>query len=126
MQPMDQHSVSLMESGFSKSGFSGIKPRALARFWITAILFGVCLGARPGSMRATVPAGFAETLLATGIREPTALAANRSDGRVFIGERGGRILVLTPGDPQLRTYAQLPLKTAEGEALLGIASVNGL
>src|SRR5262245_18353625 len=42
---------------------------------------------------ATLPAGFAETRVATGLSNPTAMAI-APDGRVFVSEQGGTLRVV--------------------------------
>jgi glucose/arabinose dehydrogenase len=68
----------------------------------------------------TLPNGFARTLLASALAEPTVLVC-AADGRVFIGQRGGAIRVYDGGLlPQ--PVLQLDTDTLEGErGLVGLA-----
>ncbi len=50
----------------------------------------------PTANGATVPAGFAETVVATGLANPTAMAF-APDGRLFVAEQGGRLRVIKNG-----------------------------
>ncbi len=56
---------------------------------------------------ATLPAGFQESVVASGLAEPTA-AAFSPDGRIFVAEKSGRIKVFDgPGDPTPTIFADL-------------------
>lgn len=66
------------------------------------------------------PAGFEVSTVATGLSEPIALAA-ASDGRVFIGERGGTIRVLQDGALRDEPFAEIPVFTGGECGLLGFA-----
>lgn len=69
---------------------------------------------------ALLPNGFARTLLATGLNEPTVMVC-AADGRVFIGERGGAIRVWS-GTLLPQPAIQLATDTLEGErGLIGLA-----
>ena len=48
------------------------------------------------SQAATLPTGFAETQVATGLAAPTAMAF-APDGRLFVAEQGGRLRVIKNG-----------------------------
>ena len=50
----------------------------------------------PASLAATIPTGFAETQVATGLAAPTAMAFS-PDGRLFVTEQGGRVRVIKNG-----------------------------
>src|SRR5438132_319295 len=43
-----------------------------------------------------LPAGFTETVVATGLSQPTAMA-EASDGRIFVCEQGGQVRVIQGG-----------------------------
>lgn len=73
--------------------------------------------------RAALPSGFTRTVVDSGLDEPTVLEF-APDGRLFVGERGGRILVYQAGTlAPLGTLLQIPnLDTAGGErGLVGMA-----
>ena len=56
---------------------------------------------------ATLPAGFQESVVASGLSEPTAVAFS-PDGRIFVAEKSGRIKVFTgPGDTAPTVFADL-------------------
>ena len=47
-------------------------------------------------LAATLPTGFSETLVATGLQSPTAMQF-APDGRLFVAEQGGRLRVIKNG-----------------------------
>ena len=49
-----------------------------------------------GGQAATLPAGFTETLIATGLTNPTAMEF-APDGRLFVCEQGGQLRVIKNG-----------------------------
>jgi len=68
---------------------------------------------------ATLPAGFTETTLASGLANPTAMEV-APDGRIFVTEQGGRVRVVKNGALLATPFATLPV-TASGErGLLGV------
>ena len=50
----------------------------------------------PAARAATLPAGFAETVVASGLANPTAMEF-APDGRLFVAEQGGRLRVIKNG-----------------------------
>ena len=78
----------------------------------------------------TLPAGFAESLLAGGLTRPTALAV-AADGRVFVTEQGGAVRVVQNGTLLPTPFAALAVDSSGERGLLGIAldpnfATNGL
>src|SRR5262245_36512692 len=70
---------------------------------------------------AALPPNFTRSLVASGLTEPTAITFT-PDGRLLIGERGGRILVLAPGSSTPQQLIQLAVNTQNGErGLVGLA-----
>src|SRR5262245_31554344 len=66
------------------------------RVWV---LFTFCLFvllARSLAQAASLPSGFTETLIASGIASPTAMAF-APDGRLFVCEQGGKLRVIKNG-----------------------------
>ena len=75
---------------------------AALRTGLVGLLCGLgALGAAAVSSAATVPTGFAETQIATGLANPTAMAF-APDGRLFVAEQGGRLRVIKNGDAARR------------------------
>src|SRR5687767_1631116 len=74
----------------------------------------------PRTLLATLPAGFSEDVIATGLSQPTAMAF-APDGRLFVAEQTGALRVIK--NNQLLQQPFLDLETdARGErGLLGIA-----
>jgi glucose/arabinose dehydrogenase len=63
------------------------------------ILRRVCLmivACATGAPAATLPAGFTESLVASGLNHPTAMQF-APDGRLFVCEQGGRLRVIRNG-----------------------------
>jgi glucose/arabinose dehydrogenase len=69
---------------------------------------------------ATVPVGFSESLVAGGLRSPTAMAF-APDGRLFICEQGGRLRVVSNGVLQSRPFVTLTVNSSGERGLLGVA-----
>lgn len=69
----------------------------------------------------SLPAGFVRATLATGFSEPNALAF-LPDGRLLIGERGGRVRTFAGGQLQLQPVIDIPCNSSGGErGLVGLA-----
>jgi glucose/arabinose dehydrogenase/PKD repeat protein len=74
----------------------------------------------PAATASTLPTGFEEVTLVSGLAEPTAVDW-APDGRMFIAERGGRILVLNP-DGRLAATPLLDFSSRLGhQGLAGLA-----
>lgn len=69
---------------------------------------------------ATVPAGFTETLLGSGLSSPTTMQI-APDGRVFVAEQGGRLRVIKNGVLLATPFATLAVDAAGERGLLGVA-----
>jgi glucose/arabinose dehydrogenase len=92
-----------------------LKLLALTLFVAWAALAGA-LGARAASL----PSGFAETQIATGLASPTAMAFS-PDGRLFVAEQGGRLRVIKNGNLLATPFVTLSVNSAGERGLLGIA-----
>jgi glucose/arabinose dehydrogenase len=86
---------------------------------LTAIaLLAVALAApSPG---ATLPTGFAETQVATGLAAPTAMAFS-PDGRLFVTEQGGRLRVIKNGALLATPFLTVNVNAVGERGLLGVA-----
>ncbi|HSS21471.1 MAG TPA: PQQ-dependent sugar dehydrogenase [Pyrinomonadaceae bacterium] len=79
---------------------------------------------------ATLPANFTETLLTSGLTNPTAMAF-APDGRLFVCQQGGELRVVTAGGTLLATpFVSLTVDQNGERGLLGVAfdpafSTNG-
>lgn len=69
---------------------------------------------------ATLPAGFAETLVTSGLSNPTAMAF-APDGRLFVCQQGGQLRVIKNGTLLATPFVTLPVDSAGERGLLGIA-----
>ncbi|MBC8106261.1 MAG: PQQ-dependent sugar dehydrogenase, partial [Anaerolineae bacterium] len=68
---------------------------------------------------ATVPPGFTETLIATGLNTPTAIAT-APDGRVFVTQQTGEIRLIKNGALLAANFATVPENSTFERGLLGI------
>jgi glucose/arabinose dehydrogenase len=69
---------------------------------------------------ATLPAGFAETLVTSGLSNPTTMAF-APDGRLFVCQQGGQLRVIKNGALLATPFVSLPVDAAGERGLLGIA-----
>jgi glucose/arabinose dehydrogenase len=96
-----------------------IRATALAAF----LALAVALAAAPGAGAATLPSGFSEQTVFSGLHEPVNFKF-APDGRVFVGEKSGKILVYSSlDDPTPEVFANLaePVYDFEDHGLLGLA-----
>ena len=77
------------------------------------------LGREP-QLLASLPSGFSETLIASGIAGPTAMAF-APDGRLFVCEQGGALRVIKNGALLATPFVTLTVNSAGERGLLGIA-----
>ena len=88
---------------------------------ITVAAGAFALAAAAPADTATLPAGFAETQVATGLASPTAMAF-APDGRLFVAEQGGRLRVIKNGTLLADAVRDRSPSTRPGErGLLGVA-----
>lgn len=69
---------------------------------------------------ATLPSGFTEALVASGISNPTAMQF-APDGRLFVCEQGGRLRVIKNGSLLPAAFATLTVDSDGERGLLGVA-----
>jgi glucose/arabinose dehydrogenase len=69
---------------------------------------------------ATLPSGFSETQVATGLTNPTAMQF-APDGRLFVSEQGGRLRVVKDGTLLPAPFVSLTVNSSGERGLLGIA-----
>src|SRR5689334_10670280 len=69
---------------------------------------------------ANVPAGFTETLIATGISSPTAMQF-APDGRLFVCEQQGGLRVIRDGRLLAQPFVTVPVSFVGERGLLGVA-----
>lgn len=86
-----------------------------------AILWLVALLSLAGvTQAATLPSGFAETRIATGLASPTAMAF-APDGRLFVCEQSGRLRVIKNGALLATPFLQVSVSSNGERGLLGVA-----
>jgi len=69
---------------------------------------------------ATLPAGFVETRVASGLSSPTAMAF-APDGRLFVTQQGGALRVIKNGALLSQPFMTLSVNSSGERGLLGIA-----
>jgi glucose/arabinose dehydrogenase len=72
------------------------------------------------AVAATLPAGFRETRVASGLSRPTALTV-APDGRIFICEQGGRLRVVRGGRLLPTPFVTVRVNSTGERGLLGVA-----
>lgn len=70
--------------------------------------------------RATVPSGFTETLVTSGLNAPTAMAI-APDGRLFVAQQGGALRVIKNGVLLSTPFVTLSVDSSGERGLLGVA-----
>ena len=89
--------------------------RSLARF----VCFLVTAAAASNAAAATLPPGFTETLVSSGLSSPTAMAF-APDGRLFVCEQGGNLRVIKNGALLPTPFATLTVNASGERGLLGV------
>jgi glucose/arabinose dehydrogenase len=69
---------------------------------------------------ATLPSGFSESAVATGLASPTAMAVS-PDGRIFVCEQGGKLRVIKNGSLLAAPFATVTVSSSGERGLLGVA-----
>ncbi|HYI11478.1 MAG TPA: PQQ-dependent sugar dehydrogenase [Thermoanaerobaculia bacterium] len=69
---------------------------------------------------ATLPAGFSETPVATGLSEPTAMSM-APDGRIFVCEQDGALRVIKDGELLATPFVNITVNSTGERGLLGVA-----
>ncbi len=90
----------------------------LSRFVLLTLLCSLC--ATPVAHGATLPSGFAETRVATGITSPTAMAI-APDGRIFVTQQGGSLRVVRNGALLAQPFLTVSVSSIGERGLLGVA-----
>jgi glucose/arabinose dehydrogenase len=76
--------------------------------------------AQPPMRAATLPTGFTESLVASGLASPTAMQF-APDGRLFVAEQGGRLRVIKDGALLPTPFLTLTVSSVGERGLLGVA-----
>src|SRR5687768_18571877 len=85
-----------------------------------AVLIALSLLAARDVSAITLPAGFAEFPVASGLSNPTAMAF-APDGRLFVCEQGGRLRVIRDGVLLTTPFVTLSVDAAGGRGPVGVA-----
>ncbi len=93
---------------------SAVKPR----FLLPSV--SCCLLWISSAQAATLPAGFSETPVATGLSSPTAMTV-APDGRIFVTEKGGALRVVKNNALLSQPFLTVSVNTASERGLLGVA-----
>lgn len=88
------------------------------QFLLVAML--ACLGLAATASAATLPTGFSETRVATGLASPTAMAI-APDGRIFVAQQGGALRVIRNGALLAQPFLTVSVNSAGERGLLGVA-----
>lgn len=90
-----------------------------SRFWLMLLLL---LCSLPSPLRAafTLPSGFTETLVASGVSVPTAMAF-APDGRLFVTQQDGKLRVIKNGTLLATPFVTLTVDANGERGLLGVA-----
>jgi len=90
--------------------------------WQWLRICGMTLGMAAGTtaLAATLPAGFTETPVATGLASPTAMAF-APDGRLFVAQQGGALRVIKNGALLGPPFVSLTVNSSGERGLLGVA-----
>jgi glucose/arabinose dehydrogenase len=90
--------------------------RYLTALLVWALPFLVC----DTGVAATIPSGFADVQIASGLSRPTAMAF-APDGRLFVCEQGGTLRVIKNGTLLSAPFVSLSVNAAGERGLLGVA-----
>ena len=85
-----------------------------------ALAVSCCLLCFSTAGAATLPAGFSETRVATGLASPTAMAI-APDGRVFVAEKGGTLRVVKNNALLSQPFLTVSVNSQTERGLLGVA-----
>jgi glucose/arabinose dehydrogenase len=97
-----------------------LHPFASPAHWpILCLLFAVTWLSNAATA-ATLPSGFAETRIATGIANPTAMTF-APDGRLFVCQQGGQLRVIKNGALLTTPFLTLNVNSSGERGLLGVA-----
>src|SRR5215216_6235791 len=105
-------------AGRAGTGGRGLLSGGIAALALTALV--MCLGTWPSAQAATLPPGFTETTVASGLSNPTAMAF-APDGRLFVAEQAGRLRVIKNGQLLPTPFLTLTVNSSGERGLLGVA-----
>jgi glucose/arabinose dehydrogenase len=91
-----------------------------SKYFLSLILCFVTLAVGQSANAATVPAGFTDALVASGLNNPTAMAL-APDGRIFVCQQGGALRVIKNGVLLPTPFLTVPVDSSGERGLLGVA-----
>jgi glucose/arabinose dehydrogenase len=91
-------------------------PRSL----VLLVALSLVSAAQAPMRAATLPSGFTESLVASGLASPTAMQF-APDGRLFVAEQGGRLRVIKDGALLPTPFLTLTVSSSGERGLLGVA-----
>ena len=80
----------------------------------------IAIGFQNSGIAATIPSGFSETQIVTGLANPTAMAF-APDGRIFVCLQGGQLRVIKDGALLAQPFVALNVDSLGERGLLGVA-----
>src|SRR5688500_12304377 len=86
---------------------------------IICVVIAIGAAARTPAAAATLPAGFTESQIASGLASPTAMQF-APDGRLFVCEQGGRLRVIKDGALLPTPFLTLTVSSVGERGLLGV------
>ena len=92
--------------------------RPATRLRLVAVFFASAVTASP-LPGATLPSGFQETILASGLASPTAIAV-APDGRVFVSLKAGQLRVIKNGVLLATPFVSLTVDSSGERGLIGV------
>jgi glucose/arabinose dehydrogenase len=100
-----------------------LRRAASATLGLVLVTSVVGLGGQQAAVASTLPSGFSDTVVLSGLTNPTVLQF-ASDGRIFVGQKNGEIKVFSSlTDPNPVTFANLSTNVQDfwDRGLLGLA-----
>jgi glucose/arabinose dehydrogenase len=98
----------------------GLSSRSRSRRLFARLsLIAIGLTAAGAAQAATLPTGFTETRIATGLSSPSAMAL-APDGRIFVCEQAGRLRVIKNGALLATPFLTVTVNSAGERGLLGV------
>jgi len=79
-----------------------------------------CILAISAAQSATLPSGFSETLVASGLSSPTAMAV-APDGRIFVAQKDGALRVVRNNALLPTPFLTVNVDVAGSRGLIGVA-----
>ena len=87
---------------------------------VVGLVLAIATLAPPPAAAATLPTGFTEAQIASGLASPTAMQF-APDGRLFVCEQGGRLRVIKDGALLATPFLTVTVNASGERGLLGVA-----